>query len=760
MLLGSLIKKNLKNRKSLSIIFIFITFIFCTLLSTSLHLNNESNNFLDKAYKETNQPRIMVAFLDNTYKKKYPNSIIKKSKVTKSYVQTYFTGTFLENNKSKEIIFFSTFENKDFRKAHIPVLKGNEIFVSQSLKNRYGLHRKESIKLKTGSKKEKFIIKGFFNDPIFSSALSGQTRILVSRKKFRDFSKFYPYNSMGKYKLLSAYISAKNKFDLNNMMERFPNTTIDYSYDIIESNVKLIPSIFIILLLTFSFFLFIAIFIIIWYSITSTVNDNRNDFSILLSQGYTKNVIIFNYMIKPIAMVLIGCILGILGEKTSYTFIAKYLNLLTGIIWEVPRRPTIAIITCLSIAIFLSCLYLYKFYITFNAKPVDAISKIKEQTNTHPKVQIEIKNTSPKFLDLTMGLNGFITKVKQANTLFFIVAILTFLMSMASGILNLFSNDTNALKVLGANDGDILLLGKGSSSNIDRRLNNLIKKINLKANVSYYSLMDNKNLKISNQSVPTIITKRFNENTNLIQGTYPRHENEILLSTNLAKKLDKRVGNDVSIKFREKENHVKIVGIYQSIDNNGISAKLSENSFKLLDKKFIPKKAVINLNTYNEKAINKLISKYDNLNNINVQNGRAAYITGVKYVRLMLNSLIIFILCLTIIFSVLLVSMLVKITLTKEVKQFLILKSNGFSNKRIRNILIYRFLSVIVIGQSVGILISVFLKTKLVSLILNYVGLSSVTIQLPIIYLLIINLVILLINAISITLTSRFSRKE
>lgn len=761
MLLSSLIKKDLKNKKTLSVIFIFITFIFCMLLSISFHLYNESNIFFNEAYEKTNQPKIMVAFLNTTYKKQYSNLIIKKCKATRSYIQTYFTGTFLENNKSKEIAFFSPYTNKDFKKAHIPILKKNEIFLSQSLKNRYNLHKNKKIKLKVGSKKEKFVIKGFFDDPVFSSALSGQTRILVSRKEFQTFSKFYPYNSMGKYKILSAYPSLRSRFNLNSVMEHFPDTTVDYSYNNIESNIKLIPSIFIILLLTFSVFLFITIFIMIWYSIISTVDDNRNDFAILLSQGFTKHIVILNYMFKPITMVFLGCCLGIAGEKVSYLFISKYLSLLTGINWEIEGTysVTIIIIICLLIGLLLCTLYFYKFLITFNVKPTDIIFKIKAQSDKHSKINIRIKNIYPKMMDFVMGLNSFLSKFKQTSVLFLIVTIFTFLMSIAIGLLGLFSNNTNALKVLGANDGDVILLGKGNLNNVDNRLNDLMKKIRLDKDVSYYSLMDDKNLKISNQNVPTTIISRFNKSTRLLEGVYPKKVNEILLSNNLTKKIDKTIGDKVTIKFDKKETNAKVVGVYQSIDNDGISAKLSENSFKLLDNSFVPKKAAINLKTYNEKKINKLISKYDNSSNINVQNGRASYITGVEYVRLILTSLIIFILCVLIIFSILLVSMLVKITLVKEKNRFLILKSIGFSNKHIRNMLIYRFLSAIVIGQLIGTLLAVLFKTKIIFLILSYIGLSSVTVQLPIKSLLFIDLVVLLVNAIFILLTSRFSRK-
>ena len=177
-------------------------------------------------------------------------------------------------------------------------------------------------------------------------------------------------------------------------------------------------------------------------------------------------------------------------------------------------------------------------------------------------------------------------------------------MSIAIGLLGLFSNNTNALKVLGANDGDVILLGKGNLNNVDNRLNDLMKKIRLDKDVSYYSLMDDKNLKISNQNVPTTIISRFNKSTRLLEGVYPKKVNEILLSNNLTKKIDKTIGDKVTIKFDKKETNAKVVGVYQSIDNDGISAKLSENSFKLLDNSFVPKKAAINLKTYNEKKIN------------------------------------------------------------------------------------------------------------------------------------------------------------
>jgi len=254
-----------------------MTLIFSSLLSLSIHLNQESNTFLKQAYVKSQQPTVLLAFMDDKYKGEFASKIKNSTDVSKSYVQDYYTGTFLSHGKSKEVIFFTSENNKDFDSYRLPQLSSNEIMLSQSIKNTYRLRKNQKITLKPGNKKETFKIKGFFNDPIFSSALSGQTRILVGVDKFNQFGNNYPKNEMAKYKLLSGYTdggtnNVKGIDRAVNTIGVLPSNSINYSFTSIQENLNLIPSIFVILLISLSFFIFVSILIVIWYSITVTVN--------------------------------------------------------------------------------------------------------------------------------------------------------------------------------------------------------------------------------------------------------------------------------------------------------------------------------------------------------------------------------------------------------------------------------------------------------------------------------------------------------
>jgi len=736
-----------------------MTFVFSSLLTLSLHINQESNRFLEQSYSKSNQPTVLVAFMDQKYKSDFLKKMTNDSNVDSAYVQDYYTGTFLNHGKSQGVIFFSNSDNKDFKNSRIPKLINNEIMFSESMKNTYSLYTGQSIVLKPGSKKETFKIKGFFKDPIFSSSISGQTRVLVSSSQFKKFSAQYPNNEMAKYKLLSAYTrtGVKDPREITQTVNKLgvlPSNSIDYSFTSIKASLNLIPSVFIILLVALSFFIFIAILIVLWYSITVTINDSKVDFAVLLSQGFTKRHIMNNYMVKPITLLLVGGVLGVFGEYFAYDFVISYLSNLTGIGWTDQGNIALPIIVNLLTVLVLSLICLLRWISMFRVDPTDAVKQIQDDSNVHSKVNIPINNISPKSLNFVMGINKFFSKFKQSSTLFLVMTILTFLLVITFGLSNLFSSNSGALKVLGADDGDIILLAKGDKGTMEHRLNSMINHIEKENTITYSSLSDQTSLQADHTTTAATILNKFNRNNKLLSGNYSKSTRQVLISSGLSKKINKIKGQSILLNYAGKEKKYKISGTYNSLNNNGLSLKISTSSLRELSPSYVPGQAILNLKSYNSKIISNIISHFDNKSNINIQNGRSSYITGVSYVRIILYALVGFIMIVTISLNILLLIMLVKLTVIQEKKDIQTLEMIGYSHKRINHILLYRFVSVVLLGQVLGITLAKLLGNKVISTIFNKIGLIGVSLNIPIGSIIISCLLVIICSIASVLLVN------
>ncbi|BDR59113.1 ABC transporter permease [Xylocopilactobacillus apicola] len=750
----SILKGNFKEKKFLSVVLLLMTLILTSLFSTAIHLHLESKKFLLESYSASQQPEVLVAVENNQYKSNFAEKLVNNSKIKTSYVQEYYTGNFVDQVKDKEVVFFSPNSNRDFKREDLKKLNGNEVLIPQSLKKVYGLKLNQTITLKPGKSFQKFKIKGFFDDPIFSSSLAGQKRILVSSSKFNSFSSHYPQNGMAKYKLISGYLSnhhqiAKTTPKVLKSLGNLPSSAIDYSFANIESNLMLIPSVFIILLLTLSLFILISILIMLWYLITVTIDDNKLEMSILLSQGFTRLKVILNYLVKSVSIILTGTIIGIVIGYFSYVFLSGYLSNVTGVSWGGQNELFSTITIGLLIAAALIIVCVIGFLKALRVGPI--IQIMQQSTESHKNFHFKLATISPKRLNFTLGVNKFIGQFKKTGTLFSIVSLLTFLMVVILGFASLFNSTSGALSVLGAPDGDLVLLAKNSSA----QLSNVATQISKGTHPTYVSKADQMMVNINGQKTTVDILEHFNKSTKLLQGSYPTNQNEILLTKKMAQSLHKKVGAQIELKYRGVKKKYQITGFYQSINNNGLSAKMSISGFQRLNSNFSPSQVVINFKKYDEAKINKLIKKFDNVDNVNVQNGRATYISGINYVRLILQAMLLFILIITIVLTCMLLSMLVKLTLIQEVKEFNTLKMIGYSNFRIRHILLYRFLSVIVLGQLIGITFGVLIGSPLGSLLMNSVGLSAVRLVPPFGMVTIICLGILLLGSISVAVSQR-----
>ncbi|MFC5734749.1 ABC transporter permease [Cytobacillus gottheilii] len=211
-----------------------------------------------------------------------------------------------------------------------------------------------------------------------------------------------------------------------------------------------------------------------------------------------------------------------------------------------------------------------------------------------------------------------------------------------------------------------------------------------------------------------------------LEGRAPEREGEIALSfANAAKDgLNKKVGDEVTVRTGGKEQMLTVTGIYQDITNGGKTAKAHSSlgvneeavlwyivSLDLAEGVNIQEKMDYYQNAYSSAQVND-IEEYtqQTLGNIIDQLG-IVVIGGIS---------------IAMIIAVLITALFLRMLLSKDMSQIAIMRSVGITLKQIRHQYMAGTLMVLLLGITIGVLASDFLGEWLVSLAMSTMGAARI----------------------------------
>lgn len=213
---------------------------------------------------------------------------------------------------------------------------------------------------------------------------------------------------------------------------------------------------------------------------------------------------------------------------------------------------------------------------------------------------------------------------------------------------------------------------------------------------------------------------------NYLEGRAPEGKAEISLSfANAAKDgLNKKVGDDITVKIGEEEQTLTVTGIYQDITNGGKTAKAHTSlgvneeavlwyivSLDLADGAENRVKMDYYQNAYSTAQVNNIKEyTHQTLGNIIEQMGTVV-IGGFA---------------IAIIIAVLITALFLRMLLSKDMSQIAIMRSTGLTSKNISHQYMAGTLMVLILGIILGVLFSNYLGEFLVSMAMSFMGAAKI----------------------------------
>jgi putative ABC transport system permease protein len=193
------------------------------------------------------------------------------------------------------------------------------------------------------------------------------------------------------------------------------------------------------------------------------------------------------------------------------------------------------------------------------------------------------------------------------------------------------------------------------------------------------------------------------EGAMLYEGLYPRHDNEICISGSLALLLDVSVGDQVTVSQGSKQAKYLVVGLIQSVNNNGVLSTMTVDGFCRLQTDFEPQSMYVYL-TDDEKTagfVNDISAEYGTSLHTSINMQELVDVQLVFYGPIFfLVALVLLMVAILVIFLVLFV--VLKTVILRRRREFGIQKALGFTTLQLMNQLALYFLPVLIVGIGLG----------------------------------------------------------
>jgi len=211
-----------------------------------------------------------------------------------------------------------------------------------------------------------------------------------------------------------------------------------------------------------------------------------------------------------------------------------------------------------------------------------------------------------------------------------------------------------------------------------------------------------------------------------LRGRNPQNKQEISIGMNVAKKLNKEIGDVVEVYIEGHKHLLTITGIYQSIANMSYSARITADTVRVSHPDYHDLDSVL-INLRNdadiEQVVQELNAGYSDSASVTTQQTLLDAVFKQAVASLILPMSIIGLLFTGV--TVIIVFSLCRISIRKESKTYGIYKTLGLTSGKIRFSIMFGIMVLSIAGAGIGILVGVYILPMVLGSVLSDYGIAK-----------------------------------
>ena len=758
----TLVKAGLKNRKGIMTGFMLLTMLIVVSVITMFGVRKNYESSKDKAYETEDKGVIFGFFQYNSLS----DELIEKVEAedTVDHLEIYDTlvgvnvsiGDTKDGNGFMVVPLFDTIPimNEDCTELINPgtqeyeklALKKGEIYLPYGLVNKLDAKTGDKIYMEFLGESREFTIKGFVQEAYMGSSIIGYKTVFISDEEFDELYTLVKENfsdeetdrwSYGKiaYVFPSEKANASSDIFLRELTLKTKFNDMAYA-TLTRQTSEHYTGVFIEIILAvitgFAVLLFAIFLIVAGHNISTEMEIEYKNLGILKSQGFTDGAIRSVYILQYLLVELVGIILGVIISVPFERIMSRIFFTLTAII---PDKK----IPVMESAVFTVLLFAVTFvFIYFATRKVSKTSPVKAITNGRDDFYFDSRLNVPirKWLmSFWIGLRQITSAPKRYISIVIVTSLLVFTIITVE-LMGGFITSRKALDSMGEPFTDINF--SFHSGNPDGYVEDIESIVRKHTEIEQRIYKSHVYTSMNGESIMTIVKAYPDEFSSVYKGREVKFDNEIVVTDQICRLLDVKIGDTVTIGRKGYDEEYVIVGIFQTMNDTGKAISMSLGGISRLKEDPDDVYSVDYLGMYGlvlkdttdgEEIVKEIKDKYGDEIDIEFADFENDDLVFVDSFYTASEGSKIMIYTLSIIFALVTVIMVCAKAFIQERTDLGIYRATGFSVGRIRVQYAARFMIVALFSSVIGALISRLYSAKLLSILFSMFGIPHIEME-------------------------------
>lgn len=733
----TLLKANIRHKKGSFVSIIILMLLVSMSFTAVFSLKDNCVNGINEAHEYVNSSDLTMLINAPLLTDELLDSVEEHSSVEDVNVKEAVLTFGAEHGKTKEgNPWLLEKYSEEYRllndkltgyEENVPELKEGEIYVSQGVGTKLGCDIGDKIKITTVGGDEYFTVKGFVVEPLWGSMNMGIKEVFISGEDFIRLQQDAVNLSQQQadYRVVSVYKADESLSDGRFKHQLNEDTGIvNYCFFTLAkeqsfSYTNLMPDMILSGLLVFVGFLVCIVLIVMAHSITTSIEMEYKTLGVLKAQGFSEGKIRVILGTQYLVAEIIGAVLGMVAAFPMIKFFGNIFQPILAVICENSVSWLISIIFVVAMLV-VSAIFIF-----FVTRKVGKVSPMKAISGGNDDVYFSNRLNAPiskKALSASLAFRQFTSNKKRYIGTAIIVSLLTFFMITMS-VLGVSVDSKSAMESMGMGAMELRLQTDDSIS--DETVKDIEKIIESKTEIERRYFYENFQFLINGDEYSCNVYKNP-EFILLEEGRAPEYDNEIAITSFLAKELDLEIGDKVTVSRQNYEQEYLITGINVFANELGLNFSMPLEGAKNLG---IEDTLFYGFSLADETKCKELAEE------INEEYGDILTATGyeadpnIELYTTTINAMTAVIYVVSVVFSLVVVMMFCKKAFLQERRDIGIYKSLGFTSAKLRLQFAVRFLIVSLMGSALGSVLSVLFTEKLLTVIFKMVGISSFNTQ-------------------------------
>lgn len=369
------------------------------------------------------------------------------------------------------------------------------------------------------------------------------------------------------------------------------------SYEDMETTIVSLFAVPMTIMISVAFIICIINFIIVFFKVKEEMDDSMTNIGSLLAMGYTTGQIIRSKVMEFVIAGGWGALLGVLFTYAALPLVASNVEGMIGILVTFTGHPGEDLFSALVIILLLSVSALSAAWRIRSITPVTALRK-GVRTHHFGRNFFPLDHGAGS-LYLRLALKNICTDYRQNMMTAFSIGLGVFAIGVTIVLyMNMGYNHTTIEQMTGIEIADIQVkpLPGVSTAALEQELGNREEVRKTNRSESYIARVGEDNIQLT-------VCSDFDKTDylNVLEGSFPKYDNEIVITTSFMNRLGKSIGDMIPVTAKGITAEYMIVGTSMGTNMNGRMGMMSEEGLKRID----PYYEITSIDLYLEEGVSR-----------------------------------------------------------------------------------------------------------------------------------------------------------